>query len=200
LAAFLERWHRSGGQASWSEMKKIYREEWIDDWYQDDRQRAEFRAEGMNILKLFYRQNKKNNAQIYFHQGELWLEKGFQGLFLGHPFQGKIDRVDQAELGLELIDYKIGSAPDRLSFKEKEQLLLYQLAAERIMKIRPAVLTLYYLADGRKMSFVGQQKDLSRAEQKMKKTMAEIQKSNFPAKPGFHCRYCDFKRICCFRR
>lgn len=200
LAEFMKRWTDSDGQASWPELKEIYQQKWLDDWYQNDQQRRQYRSRGLQGLKKFYHSLNKEQPRVYHDGQRLWLEKDFVGSLGGYPFRGKIDRVDQTEEGLELIDYKTGAAKDKLSSDNKWQLLIYQLAAEQILKIRPARLTFHYLIENQKQSFLGTEKDLKRAQDKLVQTINQIKQSRFEAKPGRHCQYCDFRLICDHRR
>ncbi len=200
LTEFMTRWMRSKGKISWEELKEIYESSWLDDWYRNDDQRREFKTEGRRALKKFYRETVKSQPRVYEHRGQLWLEKGFRGELAGYPFRGKIDRVDQTEGGLELIDYKTGRMKEKLSTEDKEQLLVYQLAAEDILKIKPARLSFYYLSEGEKVSFLGTESEQEKVKEKIRRTTEQIRQSDFKAKPGFHCRYCDYRRFCRFRR
>ncbi len=200
LTDFMKRWTESGGQTSWLELKQLYQQHWLDDWYQNDQQRRQYRSRGLQGLKRFYRAVNKEQPRVYHDGQSLWLEKNFIGSLGQYPFRGKIDRVDQTEAGLELIDYKTGAAKDKLSSDHKWQLLIYQLAAEQILKIKPARLTFYYLMEGQSRSFLGTEKELQRAQDKLIQTINQIQQSRFEAKPGRHCQHCDFRLICDYRR
>lgn len=200
LTDFMKRWTESGGQTSWSELKQLYQQHWLDDWYQNDQQRRQYRSRGLQGLKRFYRAVNKEPPRVYHDGQSLWLEKDFIGSLGQYPFRGKIDRVDQTEEGLELIDYKTGAAKDKLSSDHKWQLLIYQLAAEQILKIKPARLTFYYLMEGQSRSFLGTEKELQRAQDKLIQTINQIKQSHFEAKPGRHCQHCDFRLICDHRR
>lgn len=200
LAVFMQKWTEDPVKANWSILKQIYKECWVDEWYQDNKQRQEYRVNGQKCLQKFYQNLKKDFPQVYGSEDGLWLEKAFKGKIAEYPFRGKIDRVDLIGEGLELIDYKTGHAPKKLSWADKEQLIIYQLAANEILKIKPTRLTLHYLMDNQKISFLGTEKDLQKVENSFKRTVAQIQESNFQATPGFHCRFCDFRLTCPFRR
>lgn len=199
LEEFMKKWVCSGGKLKWIDLKKIYRRQWIDEWYRDEKQRQQYWKEGESCLRSFYRRVKEQPPEIYQVRDELWLEKKFRGEIGGFPFRGKIDRVDRIPEGLELIDYKTGRAKEKLSAQDKEQLLIYQLAARDILKIKPVRLSFYYLNEDRKVSFLGSDSDLEKAEDKVRRTIRQILQSDFSAKPGFHCRFCDFGRICPYR-
>jgi len=64
--------------------------------------------------------------------GELALERDFNLKINGHTVTGKIDRIDESEKGVEIIDYKTGAAKDRLRPEDKMQLMIYQIAAKEV--------------------------------------------------------------------
>ncbi|MCX6740861.1 MAG: PD-(D/E)XK nuclease family protein, partial [Candidatus Parcubacteria bacterium] len=115
--------------------------------------------------------------------------------------KGKIDRVDDLGDGIELIDYKTGRPKDnKLSSEDKEQLLIYQIAAQELFKEPIKKLTYYYLDDDSRASFLGDEPDLEQMKQKILKGFQAIQDSVFPPRPSLLCQHCDFKDICEYRK
>ena len=118
---------------------------------------------------------------------------------------GRIDRVDQLiNGGLEIIDYKTGAAKEKVEGEDKDQLLIYQMAAGRLPEYKqigaPKKLTYFYLNDNSKVSFLGDDKELNKLEEKLTGAIAAIKSGNFTATPGSHvCKYCDFRDICQYR-
>ena len=174
---------------------KIYKECWLDDWYPDDNLRNQYQQKGEKSLKQFYQEFVKNPPDIQ----SLELEFNFK---IGDcALKGKIDRVDNLADGLEIIDYKTGNVKNgKLSSEDKEQLLIYQLAAKSLFKKEVKQLTYIYLDDNLRVSFLGSESDLQSMEQKIIKIFNEIRSSNFPPRPSLLCQYCDFKDICEWRK
>jgi len=115
--------------------------------------------------------------------------------------KGKIDRVNDLGDGIELIDYKTGRPKDKkLSSEDKEQLLIYQIAAQELFKEPIKKLTYYYLDDNSCVSFLGSEAELQQMKQKITKNFQAIQESVFPPRPSLLCRHCDFKDICEYRK
>jgi len=181
---------------SWDELKTIFENAWIDDWYPDEKTQDKYRRQGLKQLKEFY---KKHEG----HWPKVWgIEKAFR-LKIGEDILiGRIDRIDEVEGGAEIIDYKTGSARElqRLPRENKEQLLLYQLALREVFKLEPKNLSFYYFENNQAISFLGKDKDLEKLKNKISATIARIKASDFTAAPGFQCRYCDFKEICEYRK
>ena len=180
-------------------MLKIYEESFIDDWYKNEEQKNEYFAEGKKILRQFY--SSQNDNWTIPAELESWFKIKVGKYYL----HGRIDRIDQKSDGsLEIIDYKTGKSKDKLNLDDKEQLYIYQIAAESLDKFRSigktSSLTYYYVNDGKKLSFLGNQEELEKLKLKIIETIDDINKMEFNAKPSqFSCDYCDFKNICEFR-
>jgi len=180
------------------ELMQLYNEAWIDEWYENDLQREEYRTKGRKALTDYF-------AQLLTELPKpLHLEKGFS-LKLGDvTVKGRIDRIDVIEGGVEIIDYKTGAPKieEKMSAEDKRQLMIYQLAAERCFDppLKPAKLTYHYLEDNSRVSFLGKPEELEALIAQIQDTTARIRSSNFTPTPGFMCRYCDFRDICEFRQ
>lgn len=178
------------------ELLKLYEENWIDEWYENDKQREEYRAKGRKTLVDYY-------AEVTAHPPRpLYLEKGFTLKFGDVVVRGRIDRVDDLHGGVEIIDYKTGKPKTELSTEDKRQLMLYQMAAEECFNppLVPLKLTYHYLEDNSRLSFLAEPEELDALRQEMVETANRIRTSMFEATPGFMCSYCDFKDICPFRQ
>ncbi|HDQ22721.1 MAG TPA: PD-(D/E)XK nuclease family protein [Candidatus Uhrbacteria bacterium] len=191
---------------SFEELKDIFETSWLDEWFVSAENRKEYKTKGRNFIKLFYEENKDKQLST------LVLEKGFNFKMSSpkkeaetYSFKGFIDRIDLLPDGTaELIDYKTGNAKEKLTFEEKEQLLLYQYAGQKIPDITAchpiSKLTFYYLDNNTQLSFLGNKKDLAKLEERFTTTIDKIKDSQFEASPEYHkCQHCDFKDICEFR-
>jgi RecB family exonuclease len=178
-------------------LKKFYEESWVDDWFESKKKKQERKKQGQEILKGFYEKYKDNWPSALF------LEKGFNLKITdgkdSYVVRGAIDRIDQAGEGLKLVDYKTGKPKDKLEFKDKEQLLIYQLAVQELFKQEVKTLAFYYLDDNSEVEFIGSAKDLEKIKVKIIDTIKEIKQGKFKANPGVLCAWCDFKEICEFR-
>ena len=70
-----------------------------------------------------------------------YLERGFTLKVGPYSLKGKIDRVDERDGGLEIIDYKTGNVPKRASDMDKDQLLIYQLAVKNAWGVQGFIFT-----------------------------------------------------------
>jgi DNA helicase-2/ATP-dependent DNA helicase PcrA len=127
------------------------------------------------------------------------LEKNFVLDIDGTKLRGKIDRIDQLPDGkIEIIDYKTGNTKTQKEVDDDVQMTIYTMAATEALKIKPDILSLYYVESGTKLSTKRTKKQVD-AEKKIIKEVAEgIKEGNFEPKPGRDCEWCDYKEICPF--
>ncbi len=178
------------------ELLDLYRANWQDDWYENDKQREEYRLKGEQSLLAYARSLPNRKPQ------PLFLEQGFTLKFGDVILKGRIDRMDACEDGIEIIDYKTGTPKTEKTLRpeDREQLYLYQMAAIDVLGLKPKKLTFHYLEDNSSVSFLGTNDQLSELRQEIIDRVQCIRVSQFEATPGFHCRFCDFADICEFRQ
>ncbi|MEK9130345.1 MAG: ATP-dependent DNA helicase [Patescibacteria group bacterium] len=179
--------------ADYESLMNLYKESWIDDWYKDKEHQEKYRKKGEGILKNIFDSIKKDPPKVKH------LEMGFNFKLNDYIIKGVMDRVDEIDDGIEIIDYKTGEAKDKekITIEDKEQLLIYQMAGQEIFKGKPLKLTFYYLNDNKKISFCGSEKEINLLKEKIIKTIEEIKNSDFLPMPNqFKCKSCDFKDIC----
>ncbi len=180
---------------------EIYENKWLDEWYEDKKQKEEYYKLGKKILKDFLKDFIKNPPKIKTVQGVLGLEMGFRLKIKDDIIRGTIDRVDELPDGsIEIIDYKTGRGKEKLQKEDKEQLLLYQLAGKQILGKMPEKLSYYYLNENKKLSFISTEQEREEFKEEISRKIKRIRKSDFKATPGWHCKFCDFKDICEFRK
>jgi len=194
LFEFVRAWTQK--KLSWKSLLDIYEKEWLDEWYESREQKEEYFVLGKKILKAFYQDFAKKSPQVLFLNGRPALEQDFSLKIGGHTLRGKIDRLDVLEQGVEIIDYKTGAVKTSLRPEDKKQLLIYQLAVEEVLGLKPVKLTYYYLDQGKSLSFLGTAKDKEKEKENVVETIEKIKRSNFPSTPGWQCEWCDFKNIC----
>ncbi|MCB9798111.1 ATP-dependent helicase [Candidatus Nomurabacteria bacterium] len=181
------------------ELLDMYEKNWISDWYKSPSQREGYYQKGKEILKTFY-ESQQGQWDI-----PVGLESWFKIQVGDHLLHGRIDRLDKLDDGsLEIIDYKTGKTKEKLAWDDKEQLLIYQIAAQTLPEFRNegqvSKLTFYYLNDNVKTSFIGEEKDLEKLKTKLSGVLDAIGTRDFTPKPGpFTCGYCDYKEICEYR-
>ena len=184
---------------SLEELLEIYDNAWIDDWYANQKEQAEYKQKGKKAMTEFYKTLAgKIPVPKYLEQPfNLKITAGGEE----YAIKGVIDRVDELDGGIEIIDYKTGRGKTEktLQADDKDQLLIYQLAAEQVFSEKVKQLSFYYLEPNAKISFLGSQKDLDKLRDKIVNLIREIRQGKFPPKPGMMCQFCDFKNICEYR-
>ncbi len=194
---------------NFKELEKIYEKNWIDEWYENQKQKDDYYKKGKEIIKEFYSQFSKNPPKILKINGNAALEMPFNLKIGGYTLYGVIDRIDELKGGpsspdgssgrlCSIIDYKTGQSKDKLDLDAKEQLLIYQIAAQEVLHLKPKELSYYYLDDGKIASFLGSETDLENQKSKIIEEIEKIKNSEFEPTPGWQCQYCDFKDICDF--
>ena len=186
------------GLFSLKRLLEIYDEFWQPDGYESKVQREEYRLKGRQALQKF-----GEDYQAVAEPDILFLEKRFSFKLGEDIIKGTIDRVDKLADGtLEIIDYKTGAAKEdgALEFKDKRQLILYQLFLEEFLESRVGLLSYYYLETGKKVSFTAREKDFLKLRQEIMAEIAAIKKRDFNPQPSRMCAYCDFRNICEFRQ
>ncbi|MDD5341506.1 MAG: UvrD-helicase domain-containing protein [Patescibacteria group bacterium] len=182
---------------SFDELKKIFQAKWNDEWYSSKEQREKYFKKAGESLKTFYDKIKDQPCQTEAVEKTFFLKVG------DYSIKGVIDRIDRLPDGsIVLIDYKTGEAKEEetISPENKMQLLIYQIAAEEVMKEKVNKLIFYYIDNNSTLEFLGAEKEKEKVRQEIIKRMEAIRASDFSATPSQHvCKWCDFKNICEFR-
>lgn len=171
---------------------------WISDGYPSRAFEEKKKGEAEGMLRQYYQQHVGHWTQ------PAYIEQRFKIIVGGEELTGSIDRLDILPSGeIEIIDYKTGTpkTSDDLKFDDKEQLLIYQLAAQRQLNLTgPTLLSYYYLQNNERASFTATPKDFEKIENFVSETATQIRTSNFAATPSkFACGSCDYKDICPYR-
>ena len=189
---------KKGGSSSLTLIQELYEKNWIGEWYENKKQQEEYYQLGKKIIKEFYNEFSKNPPKILKINNEFALEMPFNLKVNGYTLRGVIDRIDGLDGGVAITDYKTGNAKEKLETDDKDQLLIYQIAAKEVFNMNPKELIYHYLNNNRKVSFLGTEKEIAKMKEKIIQEIEEIKTSDFKATPGWQCAFCDFKDICDF--
>jgi len=175
------------------ELQHIYEQQWrLTGWpFRDSYQQQEYQASGWRQLQAFYRKQAAEPVQV------LELEKTFHWPWEDVVLTGRIDQVNRLPgPAVEIVEYKTGQPRPPEKVEKDLQLALYALAARHHLKLQPARLTLYNLTVNEPISFSPAEKTAARALEAVREVAARVRAREFPARPGYWCRYCDYRRIC----
>lgn len=111
---------------------------------------------------------------------------------------GRVDRLDAADDGYVIVDYKTGTyRQDRRSVDESLPLSLYAIAVGGQLARDASRIVLHHLATGER---VETRRDPARIEGDWSELVGlvdEIRESEqFPPSPGPLCRFCDYLKVC----
>ncbi|NTW48738.1 MAG: PD-(D/E)XK nuclease family protein [Chlorobiales bacterium] len=108
---------------------------------------------------------------------------------------GRIDRAERSPQGsLIITDYKTGKVK---ALEDKNQLLLYALIFEKNEHVAVEDVRYLYLEESKSIGFSPTRSDLAGLEAQVFDVADEIQTTRvFDARPGLHCRECNFLDIC----
>lgn len=182
-----------GKRPTLEELLSIYEKRWDPLGYVDEKHRKQRFESGKDLLKKYYEKNIDLDVK---HVG---LEKSFVLDIDGIKLKGKIDRIDKLPDGkVEIIDYKTGTTKTQKEVDDDVQMTIYTMAATEALKIRPDMLSLYYLESGDKLSTNRTAKQVEAQKEIIKGVVEGIKEGNFEPKPGYDCKWCDYKEICPF--
>jgi DNA helicase-2/ATP-dependent DNA helicase PcrA len=190
-----------GGQTlkkpEYKDLLEMYQKEWIDEWYESKAEKERFRKAGLDILKNFWEDLQKTN--IFVKDGQAFLEKDFKIRIGEYDIKGKIDRIDQNEDGIEIIDYKTGASKEDLDASKKQQLMIYKYACQKAFDMTANKLTIYYVKDNQRVSYNPKDKELNSLPEDIISMIDKIKTKDFSPCPGYHCQFCDYRYICEYR-
>ncbi|OGE81090.1 MAG: hypothetical protein A3H72_01420 [Candidatus Doudnabacteria bacterium RIFCSPLOWO2_02_FULL_48_8] len=176
-------------------LKKFYEESWVDDWYPDAIEKNHARKLGWEMLETFHKRFSEQPSTIKF------LEQKFKLKLGNFKFTGKIDRADlNSDNSIDIIDYKTGKIKEKLTAEDKDQLFIYQWAAQEQFKEKVRTLKYWYLKSlGDSPKFLGSSQDIEKVKVKLLQTIEQIidaiKSNSFPKldqKISHDCKYRDF--------
>jgi len=174
------------------EVERKFQLEWTSAGFEDDYQEQEYKKDGITQLRAFHMSTLASPPEVIAQEKpfELPMENNV-------VLKGRMDQVNRIADGEEeIVDYKTGRPGNEEKAKKDVQLSVYALAAREVFDWNPSRLTLYYLQNNAPVSSTRDDKKLQRVRAEIQEAAADIRAGEFPAKPGYPCRFCDFESIC----
>jgi len=183
---------RKERRVPFEEVVGIFEREWSAAGYQDDYQEEEYRKAGREQLQAFCESYSRAPADV-LHQ-----EKAFElPLDPNVVIIGRMDQINRLEARqVEIVDYKTGNPKRPKQADQSLQLSLYALAAQEVLELEPERLVFYNLTTNEAVATTRDAKALKKAKEAVAEVADLIRAAEFPARPGFICRYCDYRPIC----
>ena len=109
---------------------------------------------------------------------------------------GRIDRMDRIEGNcVRVIDYKTGVPWDQKDADDSLQLSIYAMGTIEL-KYAPRELVLLNVRGNEEIITGRTPSQLDRARRKIEEAAEGIAAQEFNPRPGMHCRWCEFARLC----
>ena len=156
----------------------------------DPMQRQLYEEQGAKHLEALIRARPRSSVDV------IATEASF-GFTLGSlKVVGRIDRLDRLQGStVRVVDYKTGAAKTMKQAEESLQLSIYAMgAAEMNYNARELV---FLNVNGNEEVVTGRSpSQLERARMKIEDAAAGIAAGEFDPRPGMHCRWCEFEKLC----
>jgi len=187
---------RKKGEVRFEELEEFYQNAWKEAGFEDEYQERAYKRAGLEQLRGFVEHRRRDPIPA----DQVRMEEHFS-LDLGDVvLEGRIDQIHPlgrpGDPTVELVDYKTGRPRSQRDVDKSLQLSVYALAAQRQLKLNPARLTFYHLANNQTVSTVRTEKDLEQTVKEVREVAAQIRSLLFAPAPGFVCKWCDFVAIC----
>ena len=189
---------RDGRKFKLAELLRVFESAWRSEGFVSREHEERRLEEGRKVLTAYRRKEERSRRRPAL------VEESFR-MTLGGPagsaaIRGRWDRVDMSEGGSAIIDFKTGDVKSAKEAGKKaaesSQLALYALAFERRFGRLPDRLTLSFVKSGLEGSVAPRPEFLEKALARTEEAVAGISRRDFPAKPGFACRWCAYEKIC----
>ncbi|MFQ6606680.1 MAG: ATP-dependent helicase [Fidelibacterota bacterium] len=174
------------------ELLEIY---WKPEAFDYRAREIEFKRQGEELLRRYFAHFQEAPPRVKARELRFTFEVDQVTI------TGKIDRIDESDHGYRIVDYKTGKT--RTSAKKNLQLAIYclylYLNPETPFGGLPEAATLYYLRLEDKPQDTHQflPEDLEGTREKIKKIRDGIWNQEFNPRKGFHCDWCDYKKLLC---
>ena len=172
-------------------LEAILNRHWPKEGLPDKVQERKYREMGLRQLEGVWQVWSAEKFEL-LHQ-----EKKFEFDWSGTKLVGRMDQINRvAPNEVELIEYKTGRPQTQKDADHSLQLTLYAEACRQALGLLPRSLVLFNLTTGERVRTSRTPEEFRDLEQKIGQTAGDILAGKFPAQPGYHCRYCDFRPIC----
>jgi DNA helicase-2/ATP-dependent DNA helicase PcrA len=182
---------RAGQALTPQQVKEAFLAEFAKAVIEDSYQRTLYERQGLQQLEAFLAGRAEEPASEV-----LDTERTFTVEIGGAQIRGRVDRLDRAEGGVTIVDYKTGRPKDQDDADKSLQLSIYAIAVKRQWDLDARRLVFYNLQTNQSVETVRSQKELDDAEKQVRIAAESIAAGKFEANPGWHCRWCSYRTLC----
>jgi DNA helicase-2/ATP-dependent DNA helicase PcrA len=183
-----------GQPLPFDEVELIFRREWTSAGFEDDYQEQCYLEDGLAQLRAFHTTCLAAPPDILAQEKRFVLE-----LENGVQVTGRMDQINRAgasEIEVEIVDYKTGKPKTDVHARKELQLSVYALAALEEMELEPVRLVYHSLQTNERVIATRSEKLLNQVRGIIQEVAADIRAREFPAKPGYICKTCEFRYLC----
>lgn len=175
---------------------------WISDGFKDAAQQAEVRERAVGWVESYLHTVDPSAEPV-------GVERTVATKTATLAFSGRIDRLDDRNGELVIVDYKTGrSELTSDDARGSSALALYALATSRTMRRPCRTVELHHLPTGTVHRWEHSEESLARHLRRAEQTAADMVDAQdavqagadpdaaFPARPGTRCSWCDFRKVC----
>jgi len=126
------------------------------------------------------------------------MEYPFELAWGEHQLSGVIDRIEEVDGALIVVDFKTGQRkPSPHELGEDLQLTIYALAAQVVFELPVLQLVYYHLRDHTALATERGEEDFYQLQTDvLPRVTTAIAEGQFPKRPGYWCRFCDYRELC----
>jgi DNA helicase-2/ATP-dependent DNA helicase PcrA len=169
---------------------QAFRQEFGKAVLDDPVQRSLYLEMGERQLRELLRTRPRGSMEVIGAEISFNFKLGMQKI------TGRIDRMDRVEGNtVRVVDYKSGAAKTPRYAEESLQLSIYAMGA-RAMGFFPRDLVFLNLNGNEEVVTARTEAQLDKARCRIDDVARGIAAGNFPPKPGQHCQWCNYKRLC----
>jgi DNA helicase-2/ATP-dependent DNA helicase PcrA len=107
-----------------------------------------------------------------------------------------LGRAEARSAEVEIVDYKTGRPKTEEKARKDLQLGIYALAAREALELNATLMVYHSLQNNQRVAAGREAKQLADVRSTVQEVAAEIRARDFPPRPGFYCRSCDYRTLC----
>jgi DNA helicase-2/ATP-dependent DNA helicase PcrA len=171
-----------------------FRREFAKAAIEDPMQRALYEQQGARQLAELVRTRPRSSVEV------IAAEAAFQFRLDNLKIVGRMDRIDRVtdswgSDSVRIIDYKTGAIRNQKFADESLQLSIYAMGAAE-MGFIARELVLLNLQGNQEVVTTRTPAQLDRTRRQIHEAADGIATQEFDPKPGLHCRWCEYERLC----
>jgi DNA helicase-2/ATP-dependent DNA helicase PcrA len=188
------------------EVETIFRREWSSAGFEDRYQEECYQKDGIEQLRVFHAACVAAPPAILAQEKTFALELENNVQVTGRidqvnfidplPGVGALGRVDAKSAEVEIVDYKTGRPKTEEKARKDLQLGIYALAAREGLDLNATLLVYHSLQNNERVTAGREDKQLAQVRSTIQEVAADIRAREFPPRPGFQCRSCDYWSLC----